>query len=279
MIPAVSVLMPVLQPEPLLLRRAVHSVLEQRMGDLELVVVEDPGGIAVAEILSDVVDARLRIVANATRTSLVAQRNRALAEARADLVAWLDADDVALPDRLALQCDRFRYEPTLDVLGSAIELVDVSERPLAARRYPCEHAAIVAQMRRSNPLAQSAVMARRAALRGVGGYRFAIDHTGEDYELWSRLACHGARFANLDAVTVRYRVHPGSSKATRLRATLRSTVAVKRRWWLADMDFVDRLRLGAETVLVHAPPALVHQAFVLHRRLVARSDAPRSPTR
>lgn len=265
--PHVSVLMPVLRPEPAFLLRAVESVLAQRLGDLELVIVEDKGGIPVADILGHRLDARVRLLTNDARTGLVAQRNRALHEARAELVAMLDADDVAEPDRLAVQVRRLAAEPGLAVLGSAIQLVDADERPIAVRRYPLAHGEIVATMPRENPLAQSAVLARRGALLASGGYRFAIDHTGEDYELWSRLARAGARFANLATPLVRHRIHAGASKAQRVRALLRSTIAVKQRHWAARMGLVDRLRMGAEAALLFAPPGFVMRMFLTRQRL------------
>jgi len=264
--PRVSVLMPVLRPDPGYLRRAVDSVLAQRFGDLELVIVEDPGGLAVADILGARPDRRVRIFTNATRTGLVAQRNRALHEARAELVAMLDADDVAEPERIGAQVRRLADEPGLAVLGSAIQLVDADERPIAMRRYPLAHADVVAAMPRENPLAQSAVLARRDALLACGGYRFAIDNTGEDYELWSRLARAGGRFANLAAPLVRHRIHAGASKAQRVRALLRSTIAVKRQHWSARMGLGDRLRMHAEAALLLAPPALVMRMFLARQR-------------
>lgn len=266
--PVVSVLMPVWCPDPGFLRRAVDSVLAQTMADLELVIVEDPGGIPVAEMqISD--DPRVRVISNPRRTSLVAQRNRGLAAARGGLVAMLDADDIALPERLALQVRHFA-EASATVLGSAIAIVDAHERHLMIRRYPTCHADVVAAMRRENPLAQSAVMARRDALLAVGGYRFAVEHTGEDYELWSRLARCGARFANLDEVTIRYRIHDGASKSTRLRALLRSTLAVKRHHWRDEMSAADRLRMIGETALLGLPPTWVSRLFLMRQWALAR---------
>lgn len=275
MSPVVSVVMPVWRPDLGFLRRAVDSVLAQTMADLELVIVEDPGGTPIAEMKLSA-DPRVRVISNPRRTSLVAQRNRGLNAARGGLVAMLDADDVALPERLALQVRHFAGAPALTVLGSAIAIVDAHERQLMIRRYPTRHADVVAAMRRENPLAQSAVMARKDALLAVGGYRFAVDHTGEDYDLWSRLARCGARFANLDEVTIRYRIHGGASKATRLRALLRSTLAVKRHHWRDEMGAADRLRMIGEAALLGLPPTLVSRLFLMRQWALARCR-PRRP--
>jgi glycosyltransferase involved in cell wall biosynthesis len=277
--PRVSVVMPVWRPHATYLRRAVDSVLAQTMSDLELVIIEDPGGVPVASALAGLADPRIRVLTSPVRTTLIEQRNRGLAAARAELVAMLDGDDVASPDRLALQLRRFAEESDLAVLGSAIMLIDESERPIAVRRYPCDHASIVSAMRRENPIAQGAVMARRDVLVADGGYRFAIDHTGEDYELWSRLARAGVRFANLPDVAMKYRIHAASSKSTRLRALLRSTVWVKQHYWVGDMGAIDRVRMLAERLLVHVPPAWVNALFVADRRLRDASRRSQRPAR
>src|SRR6185436_11184430 len=144
--PLVSVMMPVLDPHPVYFRAAVESVLAQTLTDLELVIVEDPGRSSGAEILSGIADPRIRHICNPKRTSLVDQRNRALAEARADFVAMLDADDIAKPERLQKQYDYLQAYPNVDVLGTQLFIIDESGKQLGFRSYPLKHAQIVAAM-------------------------------------------------------------------------------------------------------------------------------------
>src|SRR5439155_698826 len=100
-VPAVSVLMSVHDGAPSV-AEAVASVLAQSAGDLELIVVDDGSTDATPDLLAAVSDGRPRVLRQA-RTGLTRALNRALGAARADLVARLDADDVALPARLARQ--------------------------------------------------------------------------------------------------------------------------------------------------------------------------------
>src|SRR5439155_27194000 len=93
--PAVSVLMPVLNPHPVYFPEAVASIVGQTFPDWELVIVEDPSATSAAELLGRFDDPRIRLIANPQVTGLIAQRNRTLAEASADLVALIDADDIA----------------------------------------------------------------------------------------------------------------------------------------------------------------------------------------
>src|SRR5262245_61111342 len=98
--PKVSVLMPVRNGERWL-REAVESILVQTFSDLELIVVDDGSIDGSSEILSNLSrrDARIRVV-HQRPEGLVTALNRALTQARAPLVARLDADDVAMPERL-----------------------------------------------------------------------------------------------------------------------------------------------------------------------------------
>src|SRR5262249_28112057 len=100
--PVVSVIMAVFDAAPWV-GAAIQSLLPQTLTDFELIVIDDGSTDATAEVLAAFVDPRLRVERRA-RAGLTRSLNRALELARAPLVARLDADDVALPERLARQC-------------------------------------------------------------------------------------------------------------------------------------------------------------------------------
>jgi glycosyltransferase involved in cell wall biosynthesis len=99
--PAVSVVMGVFDGAPWV-GAAVASLLEQTLADLEVVVIDDGSTDATPDVLASIRDPRLRIE-RCARQGLTRALNRALDLARAPLVARLDADDLALPERLARQ--------------------------------------------------------------------------------------------------------------------------------------------------------------------------------
>lgn len=247
--------------EPRHVLAALRALAAQDGCDFEVVVLEDPPHGAARDAALEVGDPRIRYVANPEPMGLAAARNRLLELARGDLVAIADADDVCLPHRLALQAGRMAAEPALTVLGGAIEVVRDDECMVGTREYPCEHAAILAAMRRFNPFAHPTVVFRKDAVRAVGGYRALPHGTCDDYDLWSRLAHAGARFANLPEPLVRYRLHAGAHKARLLRATLRDTLHVKREHWGAGAGLADRARALGERALLLLPPRLVTRLF------------------
>ena len=128
-------------------------------------------------------------------------RNLAISEAKAPLVAIMDADDCANPTRLAKQYEYMQLHKEIAVLGGAIECFGQISSIL---HWPEHHDSIVAQLLFANSVAHPTVMARKEVLEE--GYNAAFP-SSEDYELWSRLAFEkNARFANLSDVLLRYRV-------------------------------------------------------------------------
>ena len=242
--PIVSVVMPVLNPHPVYFRQAVESILNQTLQDWELVIVEDPSPHPAAEILKDYPDPRIRHFVNPQRTSLVQQRNRALHEAKADLIACQDADDISEPERLEKQVKFMKSHPEVAVLGTWLRVIDEEGRTLGFRHYPCDHDDIIRAMPLYNPIGQPSVMFRREVALRHGGYQYDRVLVASDYDLWCRLAKGGVRFANLPEHLVRYRIHSSAVKSVKLRETLRGTIEIKQLYFGAEMGFRAKLRFS-----------------------------------
>jgi glycosyltransferase involved in cell wall biosynthesis len=117
---------------------ALTSILRQTMTDFECVVIDDGSSDGTPALLERAAsqDARLRLVRREGGGGLVAALNHGCSLARAPLIARMDADDVALPDRLARQLERLARQPSLVVLGAAAIFVDAQDRPLPADPTP-----------------------------------------------------------------------------------------------------------------------------------------------
>jgi hypothetical protein len=235
--PLISVIMPVHNAASYV-GDAIRSVLAQTEGDFELVLVNDASTDRSAEVIADLRDDRLRCRHSSIPLNAAGARNLALAEARGDFVAFLDADDLARPDRFAIQLDVLRSQPEVSVVGSLIEAIDENG---CARGSGFVRAVrgeeIPATLLFENGLALSSVMARRAVLSPFRP-EFA---PAEDYDLWARLAVE-ARFAIIPQQLTSYRTHPASvsfRQAEQMRAAVKRVHA----WQLA--------RLGMEPLAIH----------------------------
>jgi glycosyltransferase involved in cell wall biosynthesis len=268
--PSVSVLMPVYNPGGFL-REAIDSVLAQSYPAFELIAIDDGSSDGSYELLQAYAarDARVRVFRQPRNLGIVAARNRAFREARADAryFAILDSDDVALPDRLERQVAFLEAHPDHALVGGHTWVIDEHSKPVGIRRYPTDYAQICSVITRYNPIAQPAVMLRRSVVDALGGYDEAFPRC-QDYELWLRVAARHP-IANLDVPVIRYRVSQTQGKRTHLRQTLALTLALQRRWL-----FHPRFRRAANVAYVGLEHALlwVPEAWVLRlfKRLTYR---------
>jgi glycosyltransferase involved in cell wall biosynthesis len=202
MTPSISVLLPVRDGAPFL-REALESVLAQTLRDFELIVVDDGSEDETPSILGAVGDERVRVVRQ-ERLGLVAALNRALAEARAPLLARMDADDVSLPERLERQVAYLDARPRAAMVVVGVETLGGGSTIV----LPDEDAALRRRLLLRNPFAHGAVVVRAEAVSQAGGYR-ADYGANEDYDLWRRIAREWELGA-IPKVLYRYREHSGA---------------------------------------------------------------------
>jgi hypothetical protein len=204
--PAISVLMPVRNGERFL-AEAVESVLSQTFESFEVVVVDDGSTDSTSRILEQIAaeDSRVSVHRREPGRNLAQVLNFAAKRSRAPLLARLDADDVANPDRLRRHAEFLAAEAEVVLVGGQATMIDERGREFGHAEYPLDDGALQVALRTGNPFVHSAVTMRRDSFVAVGGYRENFDH-GEDLDLWLRLAT-GRRVANLPDVVVSYRIH------------------------------------------------------------------------
>ena len=228
--PRVSVLMPVYNAERYL-AEAVESVLGQSFTDFELLVVDDgstDGSLALLRRYAEG-DRRVQVVSRPNTGYLVAL-NQMLAVAQGELIARMDGDDVALPERFARQVAFLDAHPDVVCVGGAALLIDEGGRMLNELPRPVDDALIQeAALRGDTPIIHPSAMMRLADARAVGGYR-ETTYLAEDLDLWLRLGERG-RLANLPEVVVKYRMHERSVSAVyRLRQLEAIRVSCRDAW-------------------------------------------------
>lgn len=214
--PTVSVLMPFYDSGDANVRKgceqAIRSIARQSYKDFEIVLVVSGrrdfaknlakrGGKLRVFFLGGEKHGLGRRVAELSRA-----RNFGIGKSRGKYIAMADSDDISLPGRLKRQVDVLEKNPHVGVLGSSMEVVDGGCRHIANRPSITEGKALMRAFLRFNPIYQPTVIARKAILGAVGGYRNTL---GEDYDLWARLLGKTA-FMNLGESLVKYRIHRGS---------------------------------------------------------------------
>jgi glycosyltransferase involved in cell wall biosynthesis len=203
--PAVSVVMPV-HNALLYLDECVRSILGQTFSDFEFVILDDASNDGSAEALRRWAraDARIRLFTSREKLGLSGSSNFVARRARAPLVARMDADDVAHPERLARQVEVFRNGPEVVLVGALSEGIDSR----GARVRPRDRWRLV-RPSLFPPFPHSSAMFRRRVFEEVGGYREECAKW-EDQDLFLRMARRG-RTAVLPEPLIRYRYHASNS--------------------------------------------------------------------
>jgi len=247
-------------------------VLSQSYPHWELLAIDDGSTDDSWALLRDYAarEPRVRVFRRPEQGGIVAARNLALdhAHRHSQYLAILDADDVALPDRLAAQVAFLEAHPDHALVGGHTLIIDEHSQPLGMRRYPLDYAQICRVITRYNPIAQSAVMLRRSQQRLVGGYDPRYPRC-QDYDLWLRIAAQYP-VANLDRPVIRYRISAAQGKRTHLRQTLELTLQLQRRWLLHPRFF--RPYNTAYVALEHLLPLLPDAAILALFKRVRYQD-------
>ena len=228
-----SVLLPIWAGDrPDFLAAAFESTVDgqTRPPDQVVVVQDGPVGEQLAK--------RVAELAGASRVPvdvLVLERNiglgpaldAGLAACRHPIVARMDADDISVAHRFAVQLPVI--ESGVDIVGSGLaEFTDDPEQVVGTRTPPIEPADIRERARFAVPFNHPTVVYRRDLVLAVGGYTdFA---RMEDYLLWAKLILAGARVANVAEPLVRYRVGAGAYARRGGLEQLRTELEVQRRF-------------------------------------------------
>lgn len=191
---------------------SVNSILQQDFKDFELIVVNDGSRDDTAAILSSIEDPRLKTVDLPCPTGPATARNVGISMARdSEYLAIMDADDIALPDRLSRQVDYLDRHPQVTILGSRIRIFNANrDEEARAPEHPLEDGEIKARLLLLNgsALINPTMMIRNSFMReNVLFYPQPMRPIGEDHEFWINCVMRHARFAALADILLMKRSH------------------------------------------------------------------------
>jgi glycosyltransferase involved in cell wall biosynthesis len=197
----------------------VQSVLAQTMRDFECIVMDDASDDDTLEVVAGFNDSRIRIVCNRERAGACANRNRCFALAGGDYICMLDQDDVMLPENLEAKVRVLDADPAVSFVHSAIEVLveppatDAPPALTGPADYVADGRAYFRKLLlEGNHVCLSAVLARRDALAGVGGFDADLRYSG-DYAVWMKL-CVNRRVGFLARPLLKYRWHGSNVSRT-----------------------------------------------------------------
>ena len=225
----ISVIMPVYNAGKFL-QQAIDSILQQDFTDFEFLICNDCSSDCSGEIITRyaAIDNRIKLLHNERNSGITFTLNKLLSHAAAPLIARMDADDIALPNRLSLQFEFMRQHPEVAVAGGSLEIIDEENSTLGKRIYPQSFDNIRKVLLCQNPLAHPSVVMRRDVIEKLGGYQ---EQTGcEDYCLWLRAVENGFELANLPQILLQYRLSANQIKQRDMKKSLHSTIRLQKKY-------------------------------------------------
>jgi glycosyltransferase involved in cell wall biosynthesis len=187
---------------------AIQSVLDQTYQDFEILVVDDGSTDNTHEVVQRYADSRIRYIYQENR-GLAASRNTGLRGARGDYVAFLDADDMFLPGKLAVQVAWFEAHPSCGMVLSGYYIVnEQGQRIRTCTPWTSIPALEIKDFLFMNPVPPVAVLIARRWIDRVGGFDERFRRI-EDWDLSLRLVYAGCRVEWAKEIVSCYRLSPG----------------------------------------------------------------------
>lgn len=194
--------------KPEYLQLALESIINQTAKPNEIVLVQDG---KLTEELQAVITEYLQNYTTIFKTYAL-QQNQGLGKAlnfgmqkcSNELIARMDTDDIAEPNRFELQIEEFEKDKELMLCGGQIaEFADNTTEITGYRNVPLKHNEILNFAKKRNPFNHMTVMFKKQAVQSVGGYMDMLYF--EDYWLWVRMLKAGCKAKNVDEVLVKVR--------------------------------------------------------------------------
>lgn len=266
-----------------LLAQTLHTVLAQGV-ELDVIVVDEASSDGTAEWLAGLEDPRVTTIHHDEPRGLPSARNVGLSASQGDWVAFVDDDDLWLPDKLEAQLEAARNAGRRWAYGGALDIT--SEPRLLRVTVPTAAESARLPWVNAVPGGGSNVVAERKLLEDVGGFDAGLQ-SAEDWDMWIRLWQLEAP-AVVSRPVVAYRIHPGnmSRKVDEMLAALR---VLDRRYRHdrggEDLDWDDALRwIGASALRAGDMAAARRVAFAAMRarhpgswRRLSRALLPLAP--
>lgn len=195
--------------KPEFVRVALDGMLEyQSVKPAEIVLVQDGHVPTELSVLLDEYETKYQEVMHIIRLEKNGGLGNALKlgveNAKYDICARMDSDDICLPDRFEKQLAYLEEHPDCDIVGGQMtEFIDSPDNIVGRREVPLTNEEIYEFMKSRCALNHVTVMFRKKAVLKAGNYQDWF--WNEDYYLWVRMMMAGCKFANIPDVAVNVR--------------------------------------------------------------------------
>lgn len=275
--PDVSVLMSVFNTPRSYLSSSIESILNQTLSSFEFLIIDDGSDQETKALLKEYAqkDTRIHLITNETNIGLTKSLNLGLKHVRGRYMARMDADDIALPDRLEKQVLFMDRHDDIDVAGSAIQAFP-KKKDIFYETVPS--ALRFNFINNYSPLLAHPSVIVRSSLIAKGDYLYREDiRYAQDYALWNDLLTKGYRLSNMDDILLLYRVHADSISSVKLQEqnALRLTVRTARYEDLLNRALSEKEKSFISENRVGSDDLRYFQSFI--KEVLQKIEAPYKP--
>lgn len=208
----VSVVMPAYNCEKYI-KTAMESVLAQNVS-LELLVIEDHSADKTVECIRAFSgDERVKYIQNERNLGVAQSRNKGIEMAKGKYIAFLDADDYWMQDKLAKQVSLMEKEQAV-LSSTGRELIDENGNP-KGKIIGIKEEISYKELLRGNVLNTSGVMVLASVARK---YPMVQDHLHEDYIMWLSILKEYGKAYGINEPLLKYRVMKGTKSGNKLKS-------------------------------------------------------------
>lgn len=234
----VSVIMSIYNEPLSYIKESVDSILKQTLTDFEYIIVNDnPTRGDIKDYLLSFQDKRIKFIQNEYNIGLAESMNKAVLFSQSPYLARMDADDIAVPNRIEEEYEVIN-QGRYDLVFSAYSCIDAEANPVVTiphSYYTPEE--LPRKILVESVIHHPTVMMTREIFNRVGGYRnFPC---AQDADMWLRMLYAGCRFYMIPKVLHKYRINPESVSA--------------KKWYMQKLTiyyindlFIQRLKKGED---------------------------------
>jgi glycosyltransferase involved in cell wall biosynthesis len=210
--PLITVLMPCYNAMPFLVE-ALESIVNQTYSNLEIICINDCSTDETGEVLDRYAtgDARFRIIHNETNIKLIRSLNKGIDLARGEYIARMDADDIAALDRIEIELNYMKSNPTIDIISCGLWVISESGK-IMTKIIPRQNTALACFFASFFyvPIGHPELLVKTKVLKENNFMDEEVALHTEDYELWSRLLRKGYILQNMSELLHYFRINSQS---------------------------------------------------------------------
>lgn len=209
--------------------KAIKSILNQTYKNYEFIIIDDCSTDKTLDVIKkySAKDKRIKFEKNKKNLGIAGNRNRLIELSRGKYIAWQDADDLSIKERIEKEVSFMEKNPSVGICGGFLECFN-RKGVSGIRYYSPNDIYLRKHIFRMSPVAQPSSIIRSNVIKELGKYDVSLS-SAEDLDMSFRIGSV-SKFANLQEIVLKYREHDQSNTFRQLNKQIQDTLTVRWRY-------------------------------------------------